>query len=93
MRFKTERGKFDIKKAMPAILALDIPVYAYRPEMGLGDNDQVGLYAEQVCAIDDLLCHRDAQGVIDNYDKVGALAIAFAAIKELQAEIHKGGAR
>jgi hypothetical protein len=55
--------------------------------MALGDKAQDGLIAEEVCAIDERLCHRDKNGRVDNYDKVGALALAWAAIKEQQAQI------
>lgn len=57
----------------------------FKPETGLSQDQQVWLYADQVCAMDKRLCVKDASGAL-NYDKVGALAYAFAAIKELKSD-------
>lgn len=89
MRFKDISGYVDPAQALAGVLTLTPAVYAYKPEMNLGNNPQVGDLAEQVCAMDELLCHRDADGKIDNYDKVGLTAYLVAAIKAQQQEIDR----
>ena len=58
----------------------------FRPETHLGDTQQVWLYADQVCTMDERLCVRDKSGFL-NYDKVGMLAYLVAAVKQQQIEI------
>lgn len=85
MSLKNMLGVFDSEAALRGIASLDVGIYTYKPETGLAQNTMIGLYAEQMCAIDLRLCHWDEQGRIDNYDKIGAMALSFAAIKALKA--------
>ncbi len=57
----------------------------FKPNVHLGDKEQVWLYADQVCAMDERLCAPDSSGTL-NYDKVGALAYVVAALKGLKAD-------
>jgi hypothetical protein len=60
----------------------------FKPEANLGSNEQVWLYADEVCKMDSRLCVKDANGIL-NYDKVGMLAYVVAAVKAQQVEINK----
>lgn len=81
-RFKNVKGRVDPRMALAGVMNLTPALYSYKPEMNLGTNDQAGLLADQVCEIDPLLCHRDDNGAIDNYDKIGMFATLVAAFQE-----------
>jgi hypothetical protein len=87
MQFKIPLGTIDPVKALAGVISTTPAVYRYKPEENLGSAEMDGLYADQVCKIDERLCFRDKQGKPTNYDKIGALAVAFAAIKQQQVEI------
>jgi len=56
----------------------------FRPEMALGSDQHVWLYADQVCQMDDRLCVDERSDGMLNYDKVGMIAYAVAGIKALK---------
>jgi hypothetical protein len=86
-QFKIPLGTIDPQHALDGIVATTPAIYKYKPELDLGEKPMDGLYADEVCAIDERLCERDKEGRPTNYDKIGALAYAWAAIKAQQAEI------
>ena len=84
---KNVRGTIDPDIALTKITALEPGVYTYKDETKFGPQEYDGLYAEQVCAMDERLCARDKEGHVRNYDKVGMLAYLVAALKAQQQEI------
>lgn len=81
-RFKDFRDAIDPKAALAGVMGLTAATYSYKPKLGLGGNIQAGLVADEVCKIDRRLCHWDANGEIDNYDKTGMFATLVAAFQE-----------
>jgi hypothetical protein len=62
------------------------PVWTYK---GKGPQEHVGLYAQDVCALDERLCSRDKNGVIQNYDTTGLIAYLIADRKALEVRISR----
>jgi hypothetical protein len=81
-----DRGA-DLKpeQALAALNALVPGSGTFKAAAHLDSREHVWLYADQVCDMDARLCERDASGT-RNYDKVGIMAYAVAAIKELKAD-------
>lgn len=59
---------------------LNTGVWTFKDAPRFGDAAHIGLYADQVCKMDNRLCIWDHEGVL-NYDKVGFAAYLLAALK------------
>jgi hypothetical protein len=86
-RLKNPKGKIDPKRALDRIAKLTAATYTYKDTVKFGAKEFDGLYADEVCAIDERLCDRDANGQVHNYDKTGMLAYLVAALGEQKREI------
>ncbi len=88
LRLKNPIGTIDPETALVGIMGLPqgAPMWEYKEP---GSPLQVGLYADNVCRMDRLLCALDDKGRVLNYDKNGTLAYAVAAIQALQHEIEE----
>lgn len=85
---KVPRGTIDPEHALAALTTLvDPAIYSYKPTANEYNNGKVyaGLYAQQMCAVDELLCEKK-DGKITNYDKIGTAAYTIAALKQLKHE-------
>lgn len=87
MRLKNPLGSIAPVDAEHALATLHPAVYAYKDAAKFGPQPYVGLYADEVCAMDERLCSRDKEGRVENYDKVGLTAYLVAAIQAQQREI------
>jgi hypothetical protein len=86
-RLKNPKGKIDPKRALDRVAKLTAATYTYKDTAKFGAKEFDGLYADEVCAIDERLCDRDASGQVHNYDKTGMLAYLVAALGEQKREI------
>jgi hypothetical protein len=85
-QFKNLLGVIDGKKAAQDIVLIVQPaIYTYKDTVKFGEQEYDGLRAQQMCRLSEHLCVRDPiTHEPKNYDKIGALAFAFAAIKYQQ---------
>ena len=83
---KNPLGTIDAQAALAGVMRLTPGVYTYRDAETLGSAEHDGLYADEVCALDERLCVRE-NGVVRNYDKSGVIAHLVAAIQAQQREI------
>jgi hypothetical protein len=81
---KDQVGSLGSVYGEPKWLSIRNPIYKYKPSANLGDKTYVGLYADDVCAMDELLCERNADGTVANYDKIGMLAYTVAHEQSLE---------
>lgn len=87
MSMKIPLGQIDPQHAFKGILGLTPAIYRYKDEVTFGSAAHDGLYADEVCAIDERLCDRDADGKVRNYDKVGTMAYVIAAFQKLATKV------
>lgn len=92
-KFKNPIGKISPRDASAMADELQAVAFTYKDTENYGAAPHDGLYADDVCAIDERLCERDEHGEVHSYDMRGVLAILAAARewdkKQFQSEIDK----
>ena len=83
---KNPRGRINPAIALNGVIGLTPAIYTYKDTALFGAAEHDGLYADEVCALDERLCVRGERGEVKNYDKVGMLAYYAAAFTQLSAE-------
>ena len=89
LRYKSVLGEINQHYALASINKLIPTVYRYKDTGRFGAQEYDGLIADRVCEIDKRLCAYNEKGQVENYDKVGVLAYAIAAMNEQQLELNK----
>jgi hypothetical protein len=91
---KNPIGEIDPDVAIKKVMALRPAIYTFKDPQEYGPLPYVGLYAQDVCKMDERLCFYDGNlreptngAAIHNYDKVGVTAYLVAAIQAQQREI------
>ena len=88
MRLKNRKAWLGADAAQ-GLMALRPVVFTYKDPQQYGAGTFVGLYADDVCAMDERLCVRDKSGLVESYDKVGLTAYLVAAVQRQQREIER----
>jgi hypothetical protein len=87
LQFKDVAGRIDPRTALKAVVKMTPGYGTFKDTKTFGTDERVWLFADEVCAVDERLCKRDAQGRPENYDKYGTVAYIVAAMKAQQAQI------
>lgn len=87
-RFKNQLGAVP-DDAIGGLMNLPSSVFSYKDQTAHGLGQHFGLYAEDVCAIDERLCVRDPESKIVSYDDRGVLALLVGQVQELHREIDR----
>ena len=85
IRIKNPLGVID---DADGIYQLRTAVFTYKDTATYGNQEYIGLYAQDVCALDKRLCVIDKNGVW-NYDKVGLAAYTIRALQQLHAKVEE----
>jgi hypothetical protein len=83
LAFKTPLGKVG-EGIADRLLSLSAGAFSFKDPTAFDDREHIGLYAEDVCAIDERLCVRDPDGKIRTYDERGVLALLIQAVAKMK---------
>lgn len=86
---KNDMGAVNPADAEDFIARADPRRFTWKNSEQYGAGDKYGLFAQDVCKINDRLCERNDKGEIQSYDTRGALALTIADLKLWQAAVSR----
>ena len=86
-RLKNPVGQLSDDRALDGVLSV-VPVsFTYKDTAQHGAAEHVGLYADDLCVLDERLCVRNADNQVESFDDRGLLAYLVGSVRAQQQQI------